>query len=353
VSIYVYAGDPAGCGHFRMIWPAQALIRQGYDVKLMMPDNRGIFQAHKDDDGRPHRVDLPPDAEAIVMQRVTHTVLAASIPVIRAQGVAVIVDQDDDLSHIHPANEAFKSMHPRKAALTGHSWEAAAQACRAATLVTTSTPALAEAYGRPGTARVLHNCLPGEYFAIPRRDSALVGYAGSLHSHPDDVPQLGDSIRRLVDDGHRFRVVSDGKGFREVLGLDGEVDATGAVPIGQWPARVAELGIGVAPLAESRFNAGKSWLKPLEYSALGIPWVASPRAEYAALHERTGVGFLARRPRDWHRYLTRLIGDDGLRREQSEAGRAAVADMTYDRHAWRWWEAWTDAIALERGHRAA
>jgi hypothetical protein len=125
------------------------------------------------------------------------------------------------------------------------------------------------------------------------------------------------------------------------------------VPLGQWPARVAELGIGVAPLAESRFNAGKSWLKPLEYSALGIPWVASPRAEYAALHERTGVGFLARRPRDWHRYLTRLIGDDGLRREQSEAGRAAVADMTYDRHAWRWWEAWTDAIALERGHRAA
>jgi len=354
VTIYVYPADTYGCGHFRLIWPAQALAAQGHNVRVMMPSARGAFNAAIRADGSVARVHLPEDAELVVMQRVTHVHMAAAIPVIRAQGVAVVVDNDDDLSAIHPANPAFTAMHPHWAARTGHSWEAAAVAAREATLATVSTPALARRYGRPGTARVLHNYLPPEYHAVPHVDSDLIGYAGSLHSHPDDVPQLGDSIRRLVeDDGHRFRVVSDGTGMESALGLSAEPEATGAVPIGAWPAAVAQLGVGVAPLADSVFNAGKSWLKPLEYSALGVPWVASPRAEYAEFHRRTGVGFLARRSRDWYRLLRRLAVDAGLRAEQSAAGREATAEMTYAAQAWRWAEVWAEAIDIQQGRRTA
>ena len=55
---------------------------------------------------------------------------------------------------------------------------------------------------------------------------------------------------------------------------------------------VAKLGIGVAPLADTKFNAAKSWLKMAEMAALGVPCVVSPRAEYMRLHEQW-IGSLA------------------------------------------------------------
>jgi hypothetical protein len=46
----------------------------------------------------------------------------------------------------------------------------------------------------------------------------------------------------------------------------------------------------------------------------------------------------------------RLLNDATLRSELSAAGRQIVRDhMTIEANAWRWWEAWTDALKMERG----
>src|SRR5689334_24701002 len=42
-----------------------------------------------------------------------------------------------------------------------------------------------------------------------------------------------------------------------------------------WPRALSALGIGLAPLADSTFNRAKSWLKPLEMAAVGVPCVMS------------------------------------------------------------------------------
>ncbi len=34
--------------------------------------------------------------------------------------------------------------------------------------------------------------------------------------------------------------------------------------------------VGIAPLVDRPFNRSKSWIKGLEYSAFGLPFVASP-----------------------------------------------------------------------------
>lgn len=295
----------------------------------------------------------PPDADVIVTQRIVLTQLAQAVPMLRERGIAVVVDMDDDLTTIHPSNIAFTRLHPKNTDTRYYSWANAEKACRDATMVTVSTPALLKPYAPHGRGRVLYNRIPARYLEIRHPDTNQVGWGGSVHSHPDDLPTVGPAISRLIREGRAdYLSIGDPEGVRAALGLPHEPNSYGAVSVGEWPYALGHLGVGIAPLADTVFNAAKSWLKPLEMSAVGVPWVASPRAEYRRLHE-LGVGTLADRPRDWYRAIRGLLDDEGRRAEQTAAGRAVAAEHTIEGNAWRWWEAWSEAVAIQRGTRPA
>ena len=63
------------------------------------------------------------------------------------------------------------------------------------------------------------------------------------------------------------------------------IEQTGMIEQELFHAQVAQLDTGIVPLQRSRFNEAKSNLKGLEYAALGVPFVASPTAEYERLAE--------------------------------------------------------------------
>ena len=292
-------------------------------------------------------VRIPADADVIVLQRVTHRLVADAVSLIRAKGVAVVIDMDDDLRTIHPANPAFAAIHPRRGTSI-HSWHNAQRACEAATLVTVSTNELVRRYAPHGRGVVLDNHVPARYLDVTHHDSDLLGWGGSIHSHPDDLQAAGTALTRLCRAGARFRVIGPRDGVREALRLDAEPEWTGVLDLTtQWPTALTSLGVGLAPLADTVFNGAKSWLKPLEYAALGVPCVVSPRVEYVRLHKR-GVGLLARNPHEWYRQLGRLRGDPTLRAELSESGREAARGLLTEDHSWRWAEAWADAFRLQR-----
>jgi hypothetical protein len=274
--------------------------------------------------------------------------IASAVAVLREKGVATVVDIDDDLTCIHPANPAWAGMHPQHVGkrmsdgqINRHSWHYLTEACKAASLVTVSTPALLKTYAPHGRGIVLANYLPDPYYDVPHTDSDQLGWPASLHSHPDDPSAVGGAVSRLVREGVDFSVVGDPTGTGTAFGLDSDVSGSPA-HISDWPARVAELGVGIAPLADTKFNAAKSWLKPLEMSALGVPWVASPRAEYVRLNG-LGAGVLAESPRHWYREMKRLIESETLRKERAEEARAVADTLRLRDHAWRWWEAWACA----------
>lgn len=354
MRVQVFPADEGGCGHFRLIWAARALIAAGHEVEIRPPENRGLKLKIGERDHVEEVLDTD-GVDVIVFQRLTHQWMAEAVPLLRARGIAVVIDVDDDLTCVHPRNPAYRSMHPRYAGrvdpatrqIHRHSWQHLTHACREATLVTVSTPALLERYARHGRGHVIYNHLPAHYYGVEHTDSAVLGWPAALASHPDDPSVLGGAVARLVSGGLAFRVVGDPVGCGAAFGLTRDPEGRTGVDVNGWPAAVAELGIGLAPLADTRFNAAKSWLKPLEMSALGIPWVASPRAEYARLHAR-GAGVLADTPRRWHRELRRLAGDGALRAERAQAGRAVADGLRLEPNAWRWWEAWERAAALQR-----
>jgi len=288
--------------------------------------------------------------------------MAEAIPIMRARGIAVVVDVDDDLTSIHPSNPAYRGYHPRNqwvidrknGEYSRNSWHHLVAACREATLVTVSTPALLDVYARQGQGKVIFNHLPSHYYGVDHVDSDRIGWPASLVSHPDDPSAMGGAMARLCADPGAFQVVGDPTGCGYAFGL--VRDPSGhdrIIDLYDWPDEVARLGIGVAPLADTKFNRCKSWLKPLELSALGVPWVASPRAEYERLYKRglkSGyvIGAFADTPRRWYQELNKLQRNPELRAERAAGAREVAEGLRLEPNAWRWLEVWHSAYDLER-----
>lgn len=360
MKVAVYPADRWGCGSHRMIWPAEELQRRGYDVTVVSTQNRRVEMVIDNRTDCVAEVKIADDVDVVVFQRVTHRYLAQAVSVIRQSGRTVVIDIDDDLSSIHPSNPAWQHLHPktqqRRAGKSGdylHSWHNLGQACRDASLVVTTTAALVDKYGH-GHGVVIPNYLADHYYDVAHEDSDVIGWPASLTSHPNDPEALGSAVARLVDGGARFAVTSVASGVGRAFGLesDDQVErADRVIDLHDWPSELTKIGIGIAPLADTKFNAAKSWLKPLELAAVGVPWVGSPRADYQRLHA-LGCGVLADRPKDWFRVLSRLLTDEPRRRELSDAGRAVAATLRLRDHATDWWDAWSEAYDRDQAaHR--
>lgn len=350
--------DAHGCGWFRVGWPAQRLIEQGFDIELVQPDARSLFLS-MGRDGMPVDVRMPADAEVVVLQRVTNKFMAAAIPLMRAKGIAVVVDIDDDLAAINPNNPAFHALHPRNEGLPGangqishHSWAHLTTACRNATMVTVSAPALLHRYAPHGNGRVVPNMLPDFYYGRERIDTDRVVWPAALMSHPDDPSAVGNAVARLVNlDGADFDVVSTPAGTGRAFGLSEDPPGIQAgVSVTEWPDAILGVrpGIGIVPLADTLFNKSKSWLKGLELSALGVPWVGSESApEYRRLHA-LGAGVLAANAKQWYRQLRDLRASQAAREDLAGRGLAVAAGLRMRDGAWRYHEVWEEALKLQR-----
>jgi hypothetical protein len=287
------------------------------------------------------------------------------------------MDVDDLLSAVDPGNPAFAAYHPSNVAENWHHLE---RACRMADMVTVSTPALAERYGRHGRARVLRNCVPEWYLGVQQGSGLrrlfgesldasagqgevtargistlpvaltpvsppVLGWAGRVDVHASDLAVVGTAVAQaLRQTGATFRAVGD-TATLSALGVDGE--AVPFMPFAEYPAEVARLDVGMAPLADTAFNRGKSWLKPLEMASLGVPFVSSPLPEYARLAE-DGAGDLAGRPRHWLATLRRLLTDAEYRAERVGRGREVAAGLTYEAHSVGWAAVWGEALKVRR-----
>jgi hypothetical protein len=372
VRVLVYPADDYGCGHHRLIWPSAVLKSQGIDVTVVRVGDRRVEMGF-DDDEVLQWMKVPEGVDVVVFQRLTDRRLVQAVSYLRARGIAVVIDVDDDLTSIHPQHPAFHELNPRRAEheiITArrmgmvrssaqaafmqkqleqkykHSWRHLEEACRNATLVTVSTEGLLRRYAAHGRGRVFHNYVPEHYLDVQHTDSDVVGWPATLYSHPNDPGPVGNAVARLVGEGMTFVSIGNPTGMGQAFGLPRDPEGTD-VDLAEWPRALSQLGIGIAPLADTQFNTCKSWLKPLEMSAVGVPWVASPRVEYQRLHA-LGAGILVDKPKAWYRTLRKLIDDPSTRAELSARGRDVATRLRLVDNAWVLAEAWSDALATQR-----
>lgn len=356
MRVLVLPADTGGCGSYRCIWPAEALAAQGADVSVANHGSgiQGVFREQVDElTGEIESVELTglhevPDFDVIVIQRPLHRARLALIDLLQAEGIRVVVEIDDDFGALHPGNASFTSCHPKHS--PDRNWRILAEACTRADLVTVTTPALARRYGRHGRVAVLPNHIPARYLDVQREPQdvgPVVGWTGSIDTHPSDLQVTRGAVQRAIDGTTAvMAVVGTGKGVQDGLGLTTPPLACGWRPLEEYPEAMAQMDVGIVPLDDIAFNHGKSWLKGLEFAAVGVPFVASPTEDYVRLHAK-GAGVLAAKPKHWQAQLRRLIDDPDERAELAHAGREVARTLTIEGNCDRWWDAWASCLERE------
>lgn len=360
LRVLIVHADEGGCGHYRLLFPSDALADD--DSLVITRDLRAqsvLGMIDKDWAGDPNvsmiKYVEPQPYDVMVLQRPLDKSMVDSIPHIQEGGTAVVVELDDDFWHIHPENRAFHTDRQLPYSNKSH----LARACKLADLVTVSTPPLAAQVKRLGAKRVkvLRNCVPARYLTVERAEGewsifdgrTIVGWSGKRDTHPGDLEVTGGAVKRAVQStGAQFFAIGD-ETASDALGFDrGETVYQPAIVFAKYPGMVAGLDVGIVPLRLSPFNEAKSYLKGLEYAALGVPFVATPTQEYRELSSEA-CGWLAKNSGDWARLLRTLIENADLRASLAAVSKGVVsAKFTYEVNAHRWADTWRLAAELKR-----
>lgn len=339
MRVAVHPLDRGGCGYYRLIWPAEALAAAGHDVVV----EESIDGLHGPGGAL---LGVLADADVVVFQRPLDRKFAEMIPLLQARGHAVVVEVDDDFHGLpvgHPARRATSV-----GADPDYNRRWLRIACERADLVTVTTPALADRYASHGRVAVLPNLVPEHYLTVEGRkhERPDLGWTGSVITHVGDLDVMGGVVPAVLEEtGARFVAWGTGRTF-DALGVKGKLRPWADL-VGSYPHQVAALSVGIVPLADNEFNRCKSWLKGLEYAALGVPFVASPLPEYRRLAEvlngGTGGTLMAGTSSTWAHHLTALLSNPEMRAELGAANREDVRPLTYENNADRWLEAWVTA----------
>lgn len=275
------------------------------------------------------------DADVVVLNRPFDGGIAEQVRLWVTEGRRVVIDQDDCFDTVSPNHR----MHGRFTTEHMH------LACKYATTVTTSTPALAQRYGY-GHGVVVRNRVPAWRLGMERSredgDPWVVWY-GSLGSHPDDPAQVGGGLGApMRETGAEFVMFGPEDEVPVIagqLGHDGVSHARGYYSQEGLMRNLPECDLGIVPLELSPFNEAKSYLKGLEMASAGLPVIASPTPEYRRMAE-LGACVTARTPRDWEDWGRLFLHEPEARRVQGARGKAWAATQTYElavdefRHAW-------------------
>lgn len=368
MRVEAHAADDGGCGWYRIIQPAEAIITAAppdLSVKLVTAGSpEAMLRCVMRDlpDGSAECLDvLAPECDVLVIQRPMQESLTSVVPILQRKGVAVVVEIDDDFSSLSPRNAAWADL--QRSPLRHERW--LRHICDMADMVTVTTPRLASVYGRHGRVSVIPNQLPAALVdgASPRYRPGtalkLVGWSGSTLTHPDDLQTTRGAVGAAVAEARAgVFVVGTGVGVRERLALPDDVplfttgDPTASPPTGwlsihDYLSGMMSCDVGIVPLELTPFNQAKSDLKGLEFAALGVPFVASPTGPYRSLAD-SGAGLIASKPKQWRAMVRRLLTDDVYRRELGEQAQQVTAHRRYHRTWHLWAEAWADALTYRR-----
>jgi len=164
-------------------------------------------------------------------------------------------------------------------------------------------------------------------------DGPVLGYAGALYNHLEDVRSLRGWLCPLLE-RHDLHVIHVGAHpslptFAEVAGVEPRrVEVRDGRPWREYAAShpCAGMDIGIVPLVARPFNQAKSALKGMEYAACGVPFVASRSPEYQWLGTGTLVGnsFEDQGPDAWIDAIEQLL-DPNVRATLAQQQSARIA----------------------------
>lgn len=294
--------DDSASSYYRIVLPMKLLADQGYPVGWGHIDQLDQISLDKYD--------------AVVVSRTgtgDPSQIVSAFAGLQKEGKAIFLDYDDNVLAIPEWNPGYlKDVSGIKAAL------GAAQG-----VVVTNT-ALASAF-KPYVKQVevAPNAVDPRLWPqdTPRiTDKLTIGLTGSP-SHIEDWRQIAAPMRRIREEfpSVEFLVA----GF-----LPDYLDGVASIYIPwvsllEYPYLVNNIDIGLCPLIDDVFNAGKSPIKAYELGLAGAAVVASP-TQYGSVVR--GKGTIARTEEEWYEGIKRYIIDTYYRKTHARLLKGYVED---------------------------
>lgn len=327
MKIFGWLADHAGCGWYRVILPLLAMRGAGHEVRYHRQMSEEDWEA---DVIIGQRVSLPGPTHR--WQRIARTT---------SQRPKLVYELDDNLWAVDGGNNPgirayFGSPETRRNMVAN---------IEVADLVTVSTEPLAEVV-RPYNRNVvvLPNTIPEEFLMWKpghHRDRITIGWQGSP-THDRDWQTAVAPVQRWFNTakrGCRLEMHTIGVIPRRFPEVHPHRHTVWSEAISDY-YRTIDWHVALAPLADTKFNRSKSWLRALEAAMLGIPVVASNVSAYHDFVQHGVTGFLVTEPREWGEYLEILTTDHGLRQQMGEAAWKLAAEHTIETNVHKWLEAY-------------
>lgn len=325
--------DQGGCGNYRLFHPLTIARRLGAKVGTYV------------------RINYPEltNFDVVIGQRIVNDQLTKILNVTRAANKLVIVETDDYLHRIPVNNPAYNTyMKGGKPDLGIY-----AQNLALANGLTVSTPELKEFYSKTNNnIEVVPNLIDFDIREWPDpqfNDGSKpirVGWTGSS-SHIVDIDIIGPVLKEILTKYPSVRyvhystdVILEHLLTKYKLPPD-QIDFMPPVSFNSHPSNMIHFDIGLAPLDSNEFNRAKSDLKLKEYSAVGVPFVASKLAPYHRYTDQGMDGFTCTNNREWVEAVSLLIEDTQKRKDMADYAYTKArekCDLTKNFHLWL--EAW-------------
>ena len=315
---------PNGCAWYRCVLPAHELKKHGWFVGVGIPawtneDTLGLLM-------EPTKAVAGWDV--IVLKLVMLQAVADSMAVAKANGQKIVVDIDDFHEGLSASNHAYKATDPATNPLSNR--EHYFRIIDQADALITATPFLHDYYEAQGKRVFLvRNGIDLDRWT-PRKDHAghmpTIGWVGATPWRSNDLEQMRPFLNDFMSQHHlKFHHAGHINGApraADKMGLTVKATREPMKLIHDYPRMFRNIDIGIVPLSDVPFNAAKSGIKGIEYSAAGIPFIASPSPEYIHL-ESLGIGRVARTPTEWESALTTLL-DPKMRALEVERNLAGI-----------------------------
>jgi hypothetical protein len=259
---------------------------------------------------------------------------------LKAVGKTIVVEFDDDMFHFPPGTRELLSNVQKK-----DNQETVREISRLADVITVSTPELVPVYKRfcPNVA-VLPNCIDLDDYPKPKRAGKRLTIGWAAANELNNFALVASTLKHMVEDYDHVDIAigGDPKAFDMV-----KVPANRKVwlepcSIEDFPKMIRNFDIAVIPLIESKFNAGKSELKGLQYGALKIPFLASDVPPYQRFARMAGTqDFLITKQKQWLPRLRQLVNHKSYRRKLGHIAYEVAKSRQIDKNIEGWLDAYT------------
>lgn len=300
--------QPNGCAWYRCFLPMQELKKTGewetgmgfpgyndkYGFGLLIPENKAV-----------HGWDIVV-LKLMMLEKVVH-----QIPKAQELGQKIVIDIDDHHEGLEPTNLAYRATDPSTNPKNNR--EHYIKSMELADALITSTPFLYQYYKNKFPNKpifMVRNGIDIDRWKM-RKDKSnfypIVGWVGATPWRSNDLETLSSGLGSFIEKNnmrfHHSGSIINAPTVEEQLEIPHKFFSSEPMkPILKYPEMFRRIDIGIVPLSDVKFNYAKSYIKGLEYTAAGIPFISQDLEEYSVLASE-GVGRVAKNMDEWLEHL--------------------------------------------------